>query len=152
MPDCGWSQDLNSGARRLDAANESLFFLVNNLFKPGVECKRRHGYCPRDGCSKVAAVVRFLTRNQAAEETLMAESAYPDGAAHCLAHRNMLAAMQSLLDAQLCGDEDHDEDKVRSAISDWATDHVLRHDKPLGEWLSRPAAQPGSAVNPSTSA
>lgn len=134
MPDGCWSNDLTSGARQVDAANESLFFLISHLFKPGVECKRRGGYCPHDGCGKVSAVLRFVTRNIAAENRLMAEAGYPDAAAHHRAHDELLAAVRDLFERCLCGDED--DDMIRAVITAWAKDHVQRHDKPLGAWLA----------------
>lgn len=134
MPDGCWSNDLTSGARQVDAANESLFFLISHLFKPGVECKRRGGYCPHDGCSKVSAVLRFVTRNVAAENRLMAEAGYPAAAAHNRAHDELLAAVRDLFERCLCGDEDNG--MIQTVVTAWAKDHVQRHDKPLSAWLA----------------
>lgn len=133
MPDSGWSHDLACGARQVDAANEGLFFLIANLFLPGVECKRRNGVCPRDGCGKVAAVLRYLTRNFAAQDKLMAEAGYPDTATHCTAHAELLARLRDLSDRSACGD--WEDEKLSSLITAWAVEHVRAHDKLLGEWL-----------------
>lgn len=134
MPDCGWSGDLACGARQLDAANESLLFLIGHLFRPGVECKRRDGHCPHDGCGKVSAVLRFVTRNTAAEDRLMVEAGYPDMAAHRRAHADLIASLRDLFDRGLCGDDD--DEAIRASVTAWAADHACRYDKALGEWLA----------------
>lgn len=139
MPDCGWSGDLASRARQVDAANESLFYLIGHLFQPGVECKRRHGHCPHDGCGKVSAVLRFMTRNLAAEDQLMREAGYPDADSHRRAHDDLLAAVGDLFERCLCGDED--DDMIRGTVTGWAMDHVDEQDKPLVAWLSRAQAR-----------
>lgn len=135
MPDSGWSSDLASGLRELDAANESLFFLIGHLFTPGVECKRQRGVCPRTGCGKVAALTRFLSRNLAAQERMMTEAGYPAAAEHCHAHAELLTLLRALSDKGSCGDID--EDLIRGTVTAWAREHLRSQDKPLGEWLQR---------------
>lgn len=138
MPESGWSADFATGSRQVDAANESLFFLIGNLFKPGVECKKREGFCPHDGCGKVMAIHRFVARNFAVQEKLMTETGYPGIEAHRRAHTDLLVRLRDLYDKQVCGD--WEEEAVRSAVTRWAVEHVDSHDRPLGQWLGSPAA------------
>ena len=135
MPDCGGASDIAGHARQLDVANESLSFLIGHLFRPGVECKRRDGrHCPHDGCGKVSAILRFITRNVVAEDRLMAETDYPDAVVHRRAHVDLLAALRDLFDRRLCGDED--DEMIRASVSAWEADHARRYDKPLSAWLA----------------
>lgn len=134
MPDCGGASDVACRARQLDVASESLSFLIDHLFRPGVECKRRDGrHCPHDGCGKVSAILRFITRNVVAEDRLMAETGYPDAVAHRRAHVELLAALHDLFERRLCSDDD---EIIRASVTAWAADHARRYDKPLGAWLA----------------
>lgn len=124
-----------TGNAAIDACNDGLRFLLSRVFHPGVECRRGtggHGSCDRSRCTRIAAIMRYVDRNFAQQERLMAESGYPDADRHGDDHAGLLDRLGVMLHSGVCADTD--ADKVRDLVSTWALDHARRCDHPLGRW------------------
>ncbi|MBW7851663.1 MAG: hypothetical protein H3C38_14310 [Rhodospirillales bacterium] len=127
-----WTPELASGVRSIDAGAEGLFFLLNNLFQPGVECHQGTSACRDLGCGKIAAIRRYLVRRFAEEERMMRASGYPDARQHADDHAHMLTRLEALLAAHKCGQ--CDEAEIRQFVAAWSLDHIFARDKQYGTW------------------
>jgi hemerythrin-like metal-binding protein len=138
------SQGHETGVPVIDAGNEGLRFLLARMFQPGVECRRGdsgHGDCDYSRCTRISALMRYVERNFAHQEEVMAESGYPDTGRHRDDHASLLDRLGVMLHAQVCADKD--AAKVHDLVSHWAVEHMLACDRPLGRWaLTRRVLEP----------
>ena len=72
--DLHWSAVLETGAKAIDAHNQSLIFLINALFAPGTSCQPETHVCGR-----IEQTISFLVRGLGREEATMRASAYRIG-------------------------------------------------------------------------
>jgi hypothetical protein len=123
----------DTGVREIDAGNEGLSYLLARVFEAGVECRRGgSGACDYHQCTKIAAILRYVARNFAGQEQVMAEADYPAGSDHSRDHAALVDGLQAMRDACVCAERDRG--KVRQFVADWHADHFIRCDRPLGRW------------------
>ncbi len=132
-----WSDELVTGIELVDAHNQSLFFVLNELFASDFPCEMRSRMC-----HKIEDTIVFLTRNFLREEALMADSGYADLDGHRSEHRVLLDELLRLQRTLECGH--YDTSAMFDLLSSWALAHIKIWDKPLGKHL-RPKA---SAATP----
>lgn len=128
-------QGHETGVPAIDAGNEGLRFLLGRVFQPGVECRRGmagRGDCDFSRCTRIQAIMRYVERNFARQEQVMAEFAYPDAQRHQDDHAGLLDHLGVMLHAQVCADKD--SAKVHDFIAHWVVEHAQRCDRPLGRW------------------
>lgn len=134
-----WSPEMASGVRLLDVGAQGLFFVLNSIFLPGVECHLDGGNCRRLGCGKILALRRYLVRKFREEERLMAENDYPDRAIHARQHSAMLVRLDRILASRDCADRmQHD---IRRYTNFWAVNHILTSDRLFGLWARGGSAE-----------
>ncbi|MGE5547621.1 MAG: hypothetical protein ACM33T_12025 [Solirubrobacterales bacterium] len=123
-----------TGIRDIDAGNEGLAFLMERVFDPLVECRRRTGACDHCNCTKIGAVIKFVGRNFLREEDLMRSAAYPSAGDHVRDHYRLVEELKSMQAARVCGDRDRA--RVREFILRWSKHHQHGSDLPLGLWAA----------------
>ena len=129
------AQGLETGVAAIDAANDGLRFLLERVFQPGAECRRGahgKGECDFQHCSRIAAIIRYVSRNFVSQEQVMTASSYPEAARHCDDHAKLVDALTIMLKAQICADRD--SGKVHDMVAHWMTDHAKGCDAPFGRW------------------
>ena len=139
MSRLAWSDDLETGIDQIDAHNQSLFFVLNELFASDFPCEMRSRMC-----HKIEDTIVYLTRNFLREETLMAHCGYADLDGHRNEHKVLLEELLRLQRTLECGR--YDTSAMFDLLSSWALAHIEIWDKPLGRHL-RPKA---SAARPSS--
>lgn len=129
------TQGLETGVSAIDEANDGLRFLLERVFQPGVECRRGptgKGECDYSCCSRIEAIIRYVQRNFASQERVMAEANYPEASRHGDDHASLLDRLTVMLKGQVCADRD--SLKVHDLIAHWMNDHAKRCDAPFGRW------------------
>jgi hemerythrin len=139
MSRLAWSDDLATGVDQIDAHNQSLFFVLNELFASDFPCEMRSRMC-----HKIEDTIVYLTRNFLSEEALMADCGYADVYGHRNEHRVLLDELLRLQRTLQCGR--YDTSEMFDLLSSWALAHIEIWDKPLGRHL-RPKA---SAATPTS--
>lgn len=129
--------DIGTGLREIDAANEGLCFLLDRLFTdPMAECRRRYGKCDHGSCSKISALLTYVGRNFAEQERMMSgDGAYPLHGDHIRDHAHLVSDLKSMQAAHVCADDDGP--RVRAFVSRWAAHHIHVCDRPLSTWMMR---------------
>lgn len=129
-----YAQGLETGVPAIDAGNDGLRYLLGRVFEPGVECRRGQGdgQCDRKHCIRLQAIIRYMDRNFAHQERVMAEADYPEADRHCGDHARLVDKLHIMVRGQVCADRDGQ--KVRDFISHWAVEHAKRCDHPFGKW------------------
>lgn len=129
-----WTEGMATGIRELDAVNQGLGFLLGRLFEPGVECRRRYGACDRTACTRIGAILRYMSRNFVEHEAMMAQDGYPQREDHARDHRLLEQRLKAMQAAKVCGDSDRAV--VRDFVTKWAACHIQRCDQPVGSWVA----------------
>ncbi len=142
-----WSDDFVTGLKDLDAANESLFFLLTHLCDQGVECDGK-ACLGNSTCQKVDALVSFVTRNMAAEEAVMERWRYPARDAHAKDHNYVVTRLLEWRRVSIC--RMPATAAFCSFIQGWTTKHVLGFDRAFGRWAANAAYGPEAAALPAT--
>ncbi len=135
MSRLAWSDDLETGIDQIDAHNQSLFFLLNELFASDLPCEMRSRMC-----HKIEDAIVYLTRNFLREEALMADCGYADLDGHRNEHRVLLDELLRLQRTLECGR--YDTSAVFDFLANWALAHIEIWDKPLGRHLRSKASAP----------
>lgn len=133
-----WTDDLETGVKQIDSHNQSLLFILEELFASDLPCEMRSRTC-----HKIEDTIVYLTRNFLREEALMAECSYPDVDGHKREHRTLLDELLRLQRSFECGR--YDTSKMFDLLSSWALAHIEIWDKELGR---RVRANPGFALHP----
>lgn len=128
MSRLSWSDELVTGIDQIDAHNQSLFFVLNELFASDFPCEMRSRMC-----HKIEDTIVFLTRNFLREETLMADSGYTDLDGHRSEHRVLLDELLRLQRTLECGQ--YDTSAMFDFLASWALAHIEIWDKPFGKHL-----------------
>jgi len=128
MSRLSWSDELVTGIDQIDAHNQSLFFVLNELFASDFPCEMRSRMC-----HKIEDTIVFLTRNFLREEELMAHCGYSDLDGHRDEHRVLLEELLRLQRTLECGR--YDTSEMFDLLSSWALAHIEIWDKPLGKHL-----------------
>ena len=123
-----WSDELGMGVDQIDAHNQSLIFVLNELFASDVPCAMRSRMC-----HKIEDTIVYLTRNFLREEALMADCGYADVDGHRNEHRVLLDELLRLQRTLQCGR--YDTSAMFDLLSSWALAHIEIWDKPLGKHL-----------------
>ena len=123
-----WSDDLETKVGPIDTHNQSLFFVLNELFASDFPCEMRSKMC-----HKIEDTIVYLTRNFLREEALMAEAGYPDLDDHKSEHRVFLEELLRLQRTLECGR--YDTSEMFDLVSSWALAHIEIWDKPLGKYV-----------------
>lgn len=129
METATWAEDHPSGAREIDRANECLEFLLEEMFLKNPPCEG-----DSVSCRKIEDTQRFLARQFAREENMMARTRYPATAAHRTEHAVLLERLETMRRDLVCGA--YDTGKVYEHLTAWAADHVTRFDRDLGQFLA----------------
>lgn len=138
MTKIAWTDDLETGVKQIDAHNQSLLFIIEELFASDMPCEMRSRMC-----HKIEDTIVYLSRNLLREEALMAGCGYPDLDRHKREHRTLLDELLRLQGALECGR--YDNAKMYDLLSSWALAHIEIWDKELGR---RVRANPGLALHP----
>ncbi|MBC7950798.1 MAG: hypothetical protein H7Z12_03125 [Rhodospirillaceae bacterium] len=142
MPALG-PHNLTTGVREIDAYTEGLCFLMDRIFDPLVECRRREGPCDHSHCSRIDAILKYMARGFDCQDRLMAEAVYPGEIEHRRDHDALVAQLRSMQAARLCAD--HDRHVVHDVVTAWAIGHNSHCDSPLGSWaVTRRVLEPAS--------
>jgi len=136
MSRLSWSDELATGIDQIDAHNQSLFFVLNELFASDFPCEMRSRMC-----HKIEDTIVYLTRNFLREEALMADCGYADLEGHRSEHRVLLDELLRLQRTLECGR--YDTAAMFDLLASWALAHIEIWDKPLGKHL-RPKASSAS--------
>lgn len=128
MGNLAWTQNLESGDEGIDAENERLLLVLNDLFASGRPCPGQ-----AETCQKIEQTVRLLSRRFGREEAAMRATGYPDRRTHKGEHRALLCELQSMKRMYECGR--YDGAVVFERLATWAVDHIHTWDKPLGRHL-----------------
>lgn len=143
MPALG-PHNLKTGVREIDTYTEGLCFLMERIFDPLVECRRREGSCDHSHCSRIDAILKYMARGFDRQDRLMAEAAYPGHHEHRSDHDALVAQLRSMQSAHLCAD--HDRHVVHDVVTTWAIGHNSHCDNPLGNWaVTRRVLEPVTA-------
>lgn len=126
------AENLTTGLRAIDADIEGLCFLMERIFDPMVECRRRCGGCDHSRCTRIEAIVKYMTRSFARQDALMAEAAYPGDVAHRRDHDALIGQLRGMQALMVCADLDRK--LVEDAVKDWTISHNRLCDRPLGNW------------------
>lgn len=145
MPMLG-PHNLTTGVREIDADTEGLCFLMERIFDPLVECRRRVGPCDHTCCTRLGAILKYVTRSFDRQERLMVKGGYPADAEHRRDHDALVEQLRAMQSAHLCADDDRHV--VREAVTSWAIGHNSHCDRPLSSWavtrrVLAPASPPG---------
>jgi hypothetical protein len=133
---------LSTGVREIDRGSEGLAFVMGRLFEPLVECRRAYGRCDRTNCTRITALLTYMTRNFAEQEMLMEGAAYPYLDAHRRDHQKMALKLRAMRAADVCADRDRAA--VQAVVGKWLKHHHSGCDTPLGKWaLTRRVCDPG---------
>lgn len=130
-----FAQPHETGVASIDAGNDGLRYLLGRVFQPGVECRRGvggRGECDRNACIRIQAIIRYIQRNFAQQERVMAESGYPGAGRHKNEHDALLDRLGVMFRAQVCADRE--AAKVHDMVAHWAAEHAQRCDRPLARW------------------
>lgn len=142
MPALG-PHDLTTGVREIDVYTEGLCFLMERIFDPLVECRRREGPCDHSKCTRIAAIMKYMLRGFDRQDHLMAEGGYPGEIEHRRDHAALMAQFRSMQAAHLCADRDRHV--VRDMVTEWSIGHNRHCDTPLGNWaVTRRMVDPAS--------
>lgn len=138
MPKTTWTDDLATGVDQIDAHNQSLLYILDELFASDMPCEMRSRMC-----HKIEDTIVYLTRNFLREEALMAEHGVPDLDGHKREHRTLLDELLRLQRTLECGR--YDTSEMYDLLSSWALAHIEIWDKELGR---RVRANSGLALHP----
>ena len=124
-----WSEEYAVGVEAIDLEHRELFDLYNEL----------HGSMLRGESNSMTAakrerLVQFTKEHFAAEERLMAESAYPRLAEHREAHLNLSEQVQKMMEEWKSQGSVLNLDAIKF-LHDWITSHTLREDRAYYPWL-----------------
>ncbi|MBK8909489.1 MAG: hemerythrin family protein [Rhodospirillales bacterium] len=133
-----WTDDLATGVDQIDAHNQSLLYILDELFASDMPCEMRSRMC-----HKIEDTIVYLTRNFLREEALMVECDVPDAEGHKREHRTLLDELLRLQRTLECGR--YDTSEMFDLISSWVLAHIEIWDKELGR---RAHANPGLAIKP----
>ncbi len=123
-----WSDELVTGNVLVDAHNQCLFFVLNELFASDFPCEMRSRMC-----HKIEDSIVYLTRNFLREEALMTDCGYADLDGHRNEHKALLEELLRLQRTLECGR--YDTSEMFDLLSSWALAHIEIWDKPLGKHL-----------------
>jgi hemerythrin-like metal-binding protein len=131
-----FSHEPATGVPELDSAHEGLGYLLRRVFEPGVECRRHQdGSCDKRACTKITAILKYLHRNFAGEEHLMAKAGgYPGYASHLRHHSALVTSLAAMQRSCICAETDGTY--IRDFIAKWGSTHMARCDRPLGSWAA----------------
>lgn len=121
-----------TGVREIDSVNEGLCYLIERVFDPLVECRRRYGDCDHSACTKIGAVMTYVGRNFLSQECMMRDCAFPHLDEHAHEHKRLLDELAALRQARVCGERDRS--RVRDLLIRWTAGHVTGGDRALGDW------------------
>lgn len=131
MPELG-PTELSTGVREIDADTEGVCFLMARIFDPLVECRRRYGECDHVQCTRIAAIMTFMTRSFQRQDSLMEAAAYPFASDHRAEHDALVEQLGAMSAAGVCADRDRQ--MVREAVSRWLVHHNRTFDRVLANW------------------
>lgn len=130
MPLIDWDGSLSVGYRPMDAEHMRLVELVNEL---------HHNLLAGRGMTLIEAgfrrIARHATDHFRHEESLMAESGYPDSHDHILAHRQLETQIADLI-TQIDEGEPVFTLELVEFLKNWLLNHILTMDKKLGAHLA----------------
>lgn len=133
MPLVDWDDSLSVGYRPMDAEHMRLVELVNELHDNLLA--GRSMTLIEAGFHRVA---RHAADHFRHEEKLMAESDYPDGHDHILAHRQLETQIADLI-TQIDAGEPVFTLELVEFLKNWLLNHILTMDKKLGAHLAPPS-------------
>ena len=129
MPIITWSKELSVGYPAIDEDHRKLIALFNDAHK-AVE------HAPREFVEKVlTGLIEYTAWHFDHEEALMEECGYPGTKGHKLEHQELAANAMELYAEFLAGD-DTVLDVLLPFLRNWLTDHIMRSDRLLGDFLS----------------
>lgn len=126
-----WSETLETGDPQIDQFHQDLFASMNNLLKAS---------SVGQGGTKVDETLDFLNNyiftHFDKEETLMAESDYPDYYIHKKAHDTFKKTVHSMVrEYDKSGTSISLIAKLNSVISSWLISHIQRDDMKFAHYL-----------------
>lgn len=130
MPIIAWSDELSVGFPAIDSDHKRLVALFNDAHG----AVRQTG--PRGAVEEILAeLIKYTNWHFDREEKIMADHGYDRIEAHILEHRE-LAANAKELHAEFLAGDDTVLDVLLPFLRNWLTDHILRSDKRLGDFLN----------------
>jgi len=131
MSDLKWDDSYSVGITKIDDDHQNLIKLINEA----------HGAVfGTDDAGKVAAVVKdmkeYALNHLGTEEKLMDQYDYPDADEHKSQHEIFRMKSQMLNSLVSGGDGAPDPLDVFQFLSLWLIDHIMKHDKKFGDFLS----------------
>lgn len=131
---------LATGYREIDADTEGLCFLMERIFEPLVECRRCYGSCDHRQCTRIGAIMKYMTRSFSRQDKLMVQAGYPEDEEHRRDHAALIEQLTAMQAARLCADRD--SQVVRDAVRRWSLSHNRQCDRPLGDWAAKLRLRP----------
>jgi hemerythrin-like metal-binding protein len=124
-----WREDLAIGIGAVDEDHRKLFGLINNLqtaiYYPAGETFERQA---------LNELVDYTKYHFTREEELMERNGYPELAAHKRQHQEMIAKVQSYLDAYE-SDREGTVQALTLFLKDWLIHHIAGTDRQYGPFL-----------------
>lgn len=129
MAEICWSEGLCVGVSSIDEQHKQLTGLINEFYQ-AFAAGRDKELLDR----LIASLADYVAAHFGAEEALMAQTAYPDSAAHKAEHREFLDKTIGFLVASTEGREELSSE-VLDYLTDWWITHIRGTDMRLGEHL-----------------
>jgi len=134
-----WSDTLSVGVKEIDDQHRSLVDMVNEL-NAAV-----HGGWGKEARQKVIDKLIDYTRvHFATEESLMSIADYPNSEAHKKQHEDLIVRVKEYL-KQYAQNPDSSSYDLIFFLKRWLTEHIMRDDKSLGEYLVKRGSSIGKA-------
>lgn len=124
-----WSPSLSVQSTLIDTDHKRLIELINALYDL---CEKPHGTA--EGEAALGQLINATKAHFTHEETLMRKAAYPAFIPHKIAHDRLLAQIEDFA-KRVTANQTHLSPENTVFLRTWLSDHIMKVDKPLGEWL-----------------
>jgi hemerythrin-like metal-binding protein len=130
VPPIFWQDSYSVGLESIDNQHRRLFDLVNTILET------RQGLAnPANEGEIMQSLLSYVREHLKFEEELMAESGYPDLAAHAEQHYHFVISVIEKMKLALNGRLPYKE--LAEMLGNWLTTHVMGVDQKYAPWLTR---------------
>ncbi len=130
MPLVTWCDDFSVNVEEIDIQHQKLLELVNHLHSSVEACIEK-----KELKDLLIELVEFTRMHFSTEDQLMKKYDYPKYKKHHKEHKYLLEHMDRLISAVSSGKKPHFYSDY-DVSSDWALNHISKHDSDLGAFLN----------------
>jgi hemerythrin-like metal-binding protein len=125
-----WHSSLAMNVPEIDEQHRYLIGLINSYHQSLT------GQAPREQLADVLTFLAgYVKQHFATEENMMQETLFPDRAAHVAEHEALSARVAEMIRQFESGTLPHDS-VLAEFLRDWLTQHILKIDRKLADWLT----------------